>query len=458
MALDVVGECLDDRAWAERVDIAVGDVLEPATLPAAFENINVTYYLVHSMTGSTAFEERDERAAQNFGEAAREAGVKRIIYLGGLGDSETDLSKHLRSRQKTGEILRASGVAVTEFRAAVIVGSGSVSFEMIRYLTERLPVMICPRWVYTRTQPIAIRDVLSYLVAALRTPASADRIVEIGGRNVLTYGEMMKGYARVRGLRRFLIPVPLLTPNLSSYWVHWVTPIPAQISQPLIMGLRNEAIVTGDAARTLFPDIQPMEYEDAVRQALQRIEAGEVDTLWTDALASSQNDRPPTTLVEKEGIIMERYSETIDAPAQAVFDTFTGLGGANGWLYATWLWRLRGLIDRLFGGVGFLRRRRNPNELREGDALDFWRVEKIQRDRLLRMRAEMKLPGDAWLEFEVRSVDGNRSRLTQTAYFAPKGLGGLAYWYGLYPVHRVIFRNLIRRVKRRAEEPAVEVD
>lgn len=445
---------IDDRDWAGRVEIAIGDVLKPETLPAAFEDIDAAYYLVHSMTDSAEFEERDERAARNFGEAAHDAGVERIIYLGGLGDPESDLSKHLRSRQITGDILRESGVPVTEFRAAVIVGSGSVSFEMIRYLTERLPVMICPQWVYTRTQPIAIRDILTYLTTALETPESAGRIIEIGGQNVLKYGDMMKGYARVRGLRRYLVPVPLLTPNLSSYWVHWVTPIPAQIARPLIMGLRNEAVVTTSTAHELFPNIEPMAYEEAVRRALQKIERGEVDTLWTDALASSQKDRLPATLMEKEGIIMDRYEKRIDAPAPVVFNTFTGLGGANGWLFATWLWRLRGAIDRLFGGVGFRRRRRNPDELREGDALDFWRVEKIEPGRLLRMRAEMKLPGEAWLEFTVAPAGENESHLTQNAYFAPKGLAGLAYWYGLYPIHRVIFRNLIRRLGNRAEKTA----
>jgi uncharacterized protein YbjT (DUF2867 family) len=260
---------LEGRSWLNRVQVSVGDVLKPETLPAAMQDVDVAYYLIHSMMDSSDFDQRDVIAAGNFGKAAQEAGLKRLIYLGGLGEPEADLSKHLRSRQQTGEILRESGVPVTEFRAAIIVGSGSISFEMIRYLTERLPVMICPQWVYTRVQPISISDVLHYMVSALETPASAGKIIEIGGQDVLTYGEMMTGYADVRGLKRNLIPVPVLTPRLSSHWVEWITPIPAEIAKPLIEGLRNEVILRDSQAEIIFPDIKPVGYRPAVEKSAQ---------------------------------------------------------------------------------------------------------------------------------------------------------------------------------------------
>ena len=296
---------LQGRTWLPQVEILQGDVLKPETLDAAMHNVNAVYYLVHSMSDLADFSNRDLTAAKNFGAAAKRAGVGRILYLGGLGNPDTDLSKHLRSRQETGEALRQAGVPVTEFRAAIIVGSGSVSFEIIRTMTERVPLMICPRWVYTRIQPIAIRDVLSYLVEALRVPESADRVIEIGGADVQTYGEMILGYARARGLKRWLIPVPVLTPNLSSYWVHWMTPISANIAHPLIEGLRNQVIVRNDTARQLFPQIQPLDYASALQQALEQLQTGRVETSWSDALLSSKGDVAPVSLTYREGVITE---------------------------------------------------------------------------------------------------------------------------------------------------------
>ena len=376
--------------------------------------------------------------------------MQRIIYLGGLGDPKADLSLHLRSRQETGRALAEAGVPVTEFRAAVIVGSGSVSFEMIRNLTERIPVMICPRWVFTRVQPIAIRNVLDYLAAALTVEASAGSVVEIGGADILTYGEMMMGYAAVRGLRRWLIPVPVLTPRLSSYWVHWMTPVPATIARPLIQGLRNEVIVRDDSARRLFPEITPMDYRKAVRQALDGLEAGEVETAWFDALSSSRGDAPTVMLRTQEGIIVERRQQEVEASPEAVFGVVASLGGERGWLYWDWAWRLRGLADRMVGGVGLRRGRRHPTEVRVGDALDFWRVEAVEPGRLLRLRAEMKLPGRAWLQLETRPLPNSRTQLLQTAFFAPKGLLGLLYWYVLYPFHSLIFSGMIRQIASHA--------
>jgi len=436
---------LAGRPWLPRVEVVRGDVLDPATLPAALAGTEAAYYLVHSMGDTASFAERDLEAAAAFGAAARDAGVRRIVYLGGLGDPSSGLSAHLRSRQDTGERLRAAGVPVTEFRAAVIVGAGSLSFEMVRWLAERLPAMICPRWVYQRIQPIAIGDVLEYLVRALDVPASAGRVVEIGGADVLTYRDMLLGYARLRGLRRLLVPVPFLSPRLSSHWVHWMTPIPRGIARPLVEGLRNEVVVRDGEARRLFPDVHPVPYEEALRRALDRLERGEIETAWSDALASSQGDRRPVTLSVQEGMIVERRE--FDAPVgpEALFRAFTGLGGDRGWLYANWAWRARGVLDRLAGGVGFRRGRRDPDRLRPGDALDFWRVEALEPGRLLRLRAEMKVPGRAWLQFEALPRPGG-SRLVQTAFFAPRGLAGHLYWYALYPVHRAIFANLGRRV------------
>ena len=443
---------LQGRPWLEQVEVVEGDVLKPATLPSAMQGVDAAYYLIHSMSGSADFHERDLTAARNFGEAARVAGVQQIAYLGGLGDPDADLSQHLRSRQKTGEALREAGVPVTEFRAAIIVGSGSVSFEMIRYLTERIPVMICPRWVYTRVQPISIRNVLEYLVAALETPESRGEIIEIGGSEVLTYGDMMMGYAEVRGLHRVLLPVPVLTPRLSSHWVHWMTPIPADIARPLIQGLRNEVIVRDDKARCLFSNIQPMDYQSSVRLALAYLEASQVETAWSDALVTSQGDVSPIVLTTQDGMIIEQRQRLVQATPGVVYRTFTGLGGERGWLYANWAWRLRGLMDRLIGGVGLRRGRRHPNDVRVGDALDFWRVEAVEPDRMLRLRAEMKVPGDAWLQFEARPQSEGETLLLQTAFFAPKGLSGFLYWYVLYPIHGLIFSGMIRNLVRSAEQ------
>lgn len=441
---------LQGRSWLEQVDVVQGDVLTPDTLDAALAGIDVAYYLIHSMRGGEDFHERDIRAARNFGAAAERQGVKRIIYLGGLGDTRTELSPHLRSRQETGDGLRESAVPVTEFRAGVIVGSGGLSFEMIRYLTERVPVMVCPRWVYTRIQPIGIRETLEYLVSALKTPESTGQIIEIGGAEVMTYRDMMFGYARARGLRRFMIPVPVLTPRLSSYWVHWVTPIPGDIARPLIEGLRNEVIVRDDLARKLFPDIQPTTFDVAVSRALEKLEASQVETSWADALVSSQPDRTPTVLSTHEGMFLEQRQQLVKATPSAVFQAFNSLGGAKGWLYFNWAWYLRGMLDRLVGGVGLRRGRRHPTDLRVGDALDFWRVEAVEANRLLRLRAEMKVPGVAWLQFKAEPMEDGTTQLIQTAFFAPKGLFGLLYWYGLYPLHGLIFSGMIRKLAERA--------
>ncbi|MAU02147.1 MAG: NAD(P)-dependent oxidoreductase [Anaerolineaceae bacterium] len=448
---------LENRPWFRHVEVAVGDVLEPESLNDALQDMDAAYYLIHSMSGHAEFSQRDIEAAQNFARAAAEENVAQIIYLGGLGDSETNLSKHLRSRQETGEALRQFNVPVTEFRAGMVVGSGSLSFEMLRHLTERLPAMIAPRWVYTKTQPIAVRDVLNYLVAALETPASKGEIIEIGGTSVLTNAEMMKIYARIRGLRRLIVSVPVLTPRLSSYWVHWMTPVPADVASPLIEGLRNELVVRSTLAQQLFPEIEPLDYETAVRLALKRLEGHHIDTLWTDALASSQGDVSPVYFTQEQGMLIERRRKQVAATPDAAYRAFASLGGQRGWPPYTWLWQIRGALDRLVGGVGMRRGRRHPEELRRGEALDFWRVEAVEPPHLLRLRAEMKLPGHGWLQFETEERDDGLTELVQTAFFAPKGLGGLIYWYAIYPLHGLIFSKMIDAIAAAAENPSPEI-
>ena len=440
----------DARLLADRFPearVVTADLLDASTLTAALEGIEVAYYLAHSMgAGERGFAERDRRAAHDFAEAASRAGVARIVYLGGLGADSPDLSHHLASRHETGAELAAHGVPVTEFRAAVIIGSGSASFEILRHLTERLPIMITPRWVSTRCQPIGIGDVLDYLVGALDHP-EVTGVVEIGGPEILSYGDMMRKYADARGLRRLMIPVPVLTPRLSSYWVNLISPVPAAIARPLIEGLRNEVIVRDPGPATAF-GLVPLSYARALTEAIDRAERHDVETTWFDSFATSDRARK-RSLTIGEGMIVERRQLRVAASPDRVFAELERMGGDARWPYANLLWRLRGLLDRVIGGVGMRLGRRDPERLRVGDAVDFWRVEEIRCPTLLRLRAEMKLPGRAWLQYEV-VPDGPYCRITQTAFFEPKGLPGLAYWYALYPVHRLIFRGMIRAVSERA--------
>jgi uncharacterized protein YbjT (DUF2867 family) len=447
---DLVLASRDAQSLADRFPdarVVVADLLDPATLGPAVERVDVAYYLAHSMgAGERGFAERDRLAAANFAAAAAAAGIGRIVYLGGLGDDAADLSHHLASRHETGAELAAHGVPVTEFRAAVIIGSGSASFEILRHLTERLPIMITPRWVGTRCQPIGIRDVLDYLVGALDHP-EVTGIVEIGGPDILSYGDMMRTYARLRGLRRLMIPVPVLTPRLSSYWVNLVSPVPARIARPLIEGLRNEVIVRDPGPAAAF-GLEPLSYPDALQRAIDRTDRHDIESTWFDALATP--DRAPlASLSSLEGMIVERRQRSVTASPERVFAEVERLGGRAGWPYGNLLWRVRGLVDRVVGGVGMRLGRRDPDRLRVGDALDFWRVEEVRRPELLRLRAEMRVPGRAWLQYEVIATDSG-CRLVQTAFFEPKGLPGLAYWYVLYPVHGLIFRGMVRVLAQRA--------
>ncbi len=436
----------------ENAEVVYGDVTKFDSIDTVLKDVDVAYYLIHSMSaGEKEFADIDLKAAENFSKRAREHGVKRIIYLGGLGSKDDNLSTHLSSRQQTGKMLRQSGVPVTEFRAGMIVGSGSLSFEMMRYLAERVPVMICPKWVKTKTQPIAVRDVLRYLIESIENINSTDRIFEIGSDDILTYRELMMIYARIRGLKRFMINFPVLTPRLSSYWVDLVTPIPNYIARPLIEGLKNEIIVNDDKAREIFK-LQPIGYNDAVKLALNREKEGQVETIWSSAISSTNpGNYHPVNLSQIEGMIVEKREIEVETTKEKLFSVIQKLGGKNGW-YANILWQARGLLDRLFGGVGMRRGRRNSDSLIVGDPLDFWRVEALIPNELLRLRAEMKLPGKAWLQFTIKEIKENKLILNQTAFYEPKGLFGVLYWYSIYFLHKIIFSGMIEYIKRKAEK------
>jgi len=436
---------LAGRPWPG-AELVKGDVSDEASLAAALEGVAQAYYLVHAMGEDQAdFRGRDLRQATTFAEACARAGVRRIIYLGGLGDADRLHSDHLASRQEVGTALGSAGVPVLEFRAAVIVGSGSASFEMIRHLTERLPFMITPRWVNTRCQPIGVRDVLAYLVEAQEHP-DVSGIYEIGGADVLDYRRMMLGYAEARGLRRVIVPMNVPLPILSVLWVDLLTPIPIALAGPLMEGMRTEVVVQDFRALEAFR-VRPMPYREALKLALERLDEDAVETTWASSLAGEPEGM---ALGSHEGMLLERHSRHVKARPEAVFQAFCALGGENGWPAGNFLWQMRGWMDRALGGMGMRRRRRHPRELRVGDPVDFWRVEALEQDRLLRLRSEMKLDGRAWLQFTVRP-EGEGSRLEQTAFFEPHGLLGLIYWYTVLPFHWFVFPGMIRTLKRRAE-------
>jgi uncharacterized protein YbjT (DUF2867 family) len=431
------------RPWASRVDIVEADLLEPASLPAALEGIEAAFYLVHSMAAGRDFAQVDARAARNFVNAA--SGVRLVVYLGGLMPTAGRASAHLASRAEVGQILRA-GPPTTELRAGPIIGAGSASFEMVRYLTERLPVMVAPRWVSNPVQPIAVGDVLEYLLAALGQKPLG--VVDVG-TEALSFRRMMQVYAQIRGLKRVIVPVPVLAPSLAARWVGLVTPIPNRLAVPIIAGVIHPLLADISRARALFPDIRPLSYRRAVEVALEATGHEEVETRWSGALGVA----PTVELSDRAGLIREVRTVHVAAGPQAVFETFSSLGGERGWLALNWAWWLRGLVDRLIGGPGLRRGRRHPRELLTGEAVDFWRVEKVEPRYLLRLRAEMKLPGRAWLQWEA-VPDGSGTRLVQTALFAPVGLAGTLYWNILYPVHKMIFSGLVRAIAREATAAA----
>lgn len=444
---------LADEAWFDDVEVVAGDVTDDRALDAALDGVEVAYYLVHSMGGPADFDAEDRRAARTFRDAAARAGVLRIVYLGGLGaDDDPTLSRHLRSRHEVGRILAAGPVAVTELRAAVIIGSGSASFEMLRYLVEVLPVMVTPRWVDKRCQPISIRDVLAWLVDSAGRGAGPDEVVEIGGPEVLTYRQMMQAYAEVAGLtRRVVVSVPVLTPKLSSLWVGLVTPLPAGLARPLVESLINDVVVVHPPARTVG-DGRGLPFRDALELALQRSAELQVATRWSDAAlpGHSPADPLPTDPDWAGGsLLVDEASAECPAPPHALFRAVAGIGGDRGWYVTPALWTARGWLDKAVGGVGMRRGRRHPDRLSVGDALDFWRVEAVETDRLIRLRAEMRLPGEAWLEWRITPA-GTGSHLRQRAIFYPRGLAGRAYWYALIPFHALIFGRLARRLAEAA--------
>lgn len=439
---------LAGRNWPG-VEVVQGDLEDPVAVERSMRGVDVAYYLVHSMAGGETFRERDGRMAAHFGEAARRAGVRRIIYLGGLGNPNEVHSKHLVSRHEVGRTLAAAGVPVVEFRAAVIVGSGSASFEMIRSLTERLPFMITPRWVATRCQPIGVRNVIEYLLEALDHP-TASGVYEVGGADILSYRAMMLAYAHVRSLRRAIIAFPVPHPEWSSRFVDLITPIPYALAHPLVESLQTEMVVRDSRALQEFT-VRPMGYVDAVQLALSRVAGDEVETTWASSLASFSGDQGERRyLAMHEGMLLDRHRLVCRASVDDVFAVICALGGEAGWPAGNFLWQLRGAMDRVVGGVGMRRGRRHPRELRVGEPLDFWRVEAVEPPHLLRLRAEMKLPGTAWLQFEVLPHP-NGSRVEQTAFYDPRGLFGYLYWYGVLPFHRFIFPGLIRAVRDQAE-------
>jgi uncharacterized protein YbjT (DUF2867 family) len=428
-------------------EVVAGDVLDRPSLDAALRGVGVAYYLVHSMGSSGSFEETDRQAAANFGAAAKAAGVGRIVYLGGLGSDADELSPHLRSRQEVGQILRRSGVPVLEFRASIVIGSGSLSFEMIRSLVERLPIMITPKWVNVPAQPIAIDDLLEYLVAALQLPVAAYGVYEIGGADRMSYADIMRVYARHRGLRLRMIRVPVLTPYLSSLWLGLVTPLYARIGRKLIESIVHSTVVRDDASLRVFA-VRPVGVEEAVRRALASEETAFAATRWSDALSSS-GALPTWGGVRFGSRLVDSRTVRVATPPAVAFRPIQVIGGATGWYAWNWLWRLRGFFDLLVGGVGMRRGRPSPTTLRVGDTLDFWRVEAFEPNRRLRLMAEMRLPGRAWLEFECT---GNAATATirQTAIFDPVGLLGRVYWYALYPMHQLVFRGMLRGIARAA--------
>ena len=446
---------LGDASWRDRVEVVRGDVTDPESMRRAMAGIDVAYYLVHSMGATTDFEARDRTAARCVADAARDAGTGRLVYLGGLGrDDDPMLSRHLGSRHEVGRVLADGPTPVTELRAAVIIGSGSASFEMLRYLVEVLPVMVAPRWVDSRCQPIAIRDVLAALVAAADDDAVGHHVIEIGGADVLTYRQMMQRYAHVAGLtRRIIVPVPLLTPRLSSLWISLVTPLPADLARPLVDSLVMDVVVTRTPPAPFRAPSENMGFADAVELALQRSASLQVATRWSDASLPGRTpaDPLPTDAGWAGGLLLaDEQCVRTDASPDALFRTISGIGGDRGWYVTPLLWSARGWIDKAVGGVGMRRGRRHPDELWVGDALDFWRVEAVEPDRLVRLRAEMRLPGDAWLEWRiVPDGDGNGNggvRVEQRALFAPKGLWGRMYWYSLLPFHALIFGRLAARL------------
>ena len=445
---------LRDLPWYEKVEVIQADALDPMSMRAALKDIDVAYYLLHAINQGQNFGNIEKAMANIFADCASQEKVKRIIYLGGIIPQQK-LSEHLSSRAETGEILRNSGVPTIELRAGVVLGSGSASFEMLRYLTERLPIMVTPKWVNTRIQPIAVRDVLRYLVGSASIEESLNRSFDIGGPDVLTYKEMMNRYAKVAGLRkRIIITVPLLTPRLSSLWVGFVTPVPGSIAKPLVRSLINEVVCENSDIKNYIsdPDDGLTSFEKAVDLALTRIKEAQVSTRWSSASVPGAPAEPMPSDPEWAGGTLYRDIQKveIEAKPEQVWKVVEAIGGEHGYFTMDWAWEIRGFLDRIVGGVGLRRGRRDPDHLQVGETLDFWRVEAREPNQLLRLRAEMKMPGLAWLEFQVNRVSDTKTQLIQQAIYYPRGLAGHAYWWVISPFHVFVFKGMAKNICKAA--------
>jgi uncharacterized protein YbjT (DUF2867 family) len=442
---------LKDHPWIDRVEVYEGDANDEVALTSAMTGADVAYYLLHALMSKDDFEIKERQLAEHFVRCAKAASIRRIVYLGGIIAPNEELSPHMQSRADTGAILRDSGIPTAELRAAVVIGSGSASFEMLRYLTERLPIMTVPKWVQVRIQPIAVRDVLRYLVGAAALAPEINGAFDIGGPEIYTYKQMMENYAEAAGLRkRIIIPVPVLTPRLSSGWVGLVTPVPYTLARRLVASLKNEVVVGNDQIRSLIPDPEGglTPFSTAVKLALTKIKDARVETRWTNASFPGSPSEPLPTDPNWAGGSLYTDVRVVKStePVEVVWGRIEAIGGDNGYSTATWAWQLRGLADKLIGGAGLRRGRRDPNHLLVGDALDFWRVEALDRNSLLRLRAEMRMPGLAWLEFSVVADDDGGCTVTQRAIYAPKGLLGHAYWWSVWPMHGLVFPSMAKSV------------
>jgi uncharacterized protein YbjT (DUF2867 family) len=432
---------LKARAWLPHVEVVCGNIIDPLTLVPAMDGVHTAYYLVHNMSSGQGYTSLELDGARNFASAAKQAGVNHIIYLGGLADPKGKIAAHMRSRIETGETLRKGRVPVTEFRAGVIVGPGSISFEMIRFTTELMPVIFGPVWLQNMSQPIATQNVVDYLLAALENQAGQGKVFEIGGPDRMSYADLMLTYGRLRGLWRKSVTIPGIPLWFMAMGVAWMTPVPAAIARPLVDGLRSDSLVRDDAAHRTFPHVQIIGYEEGVKIALSQLRPDRLEPAWTDC-------EQPVKFMKHEGFFIDHRCEEVDASPGKVFQTATALGGKKGWLYADWLWRLRGRLDRLLGGPGM---RGRTDNLKVGDVIDFYRVEAVEDSRLLRLHSELKAPGEGWMEWRTEN-SGSNTRLSQTGFFAPRGLPGFIYWYLFGPLHKLVFRGLVKAIARKSEE------
>jgi len=431
---------LQTRTWFRDVEVVRGDVTDTSTLIPAMEAVHTAYYLIHSMASGEGYIARELEAAQKFASAAQDAGIKHIIYLGGLADPKENIPAHMRSRIQTGDELRNGQVPVTEFRAGAIVGPGSISFEMIRFMTELMPMIFGPVWLKNRSQPIASKNVIDYLLAALENETGQGYVFEIGGPDVMSYEQLMLSYGRLRGLRRKSVTLPGIPLWFMALGVALMTPVPASIAHPLVDGLGSDSLVKDGTARKIFPNVNLIGYEDAVKQALEQLHPGRLEPAWADC-------EPPARFMKHEGFFIDHRCLPVTASPEKVFRVLTRMGGKHGWPYANWLWQLRGWLDTLIGGPGL---RGGTGSMQPGDVVDFYRVETLEPDRILRLRAELKAPGDGWMEWRVEEDQG-KTRITQTGFFAPPGFFGFAYWYGLSLFHQLVFHGLIKAIAMQSE-------